>query len=327
MIRAPFPRTIDSIKGIAEHVRNQQPNLLVIVQGPTASGKTALALRLAQEYGWPIVNADSRQLYRGMDIGTGKPTAQERSLAPHFQFDVAEPHESYSAGRYERETLAQLRLLFAHHPVVLLVGGTGFYIRALVKGLPSTPPPDPIIRAQVTAELQLEGLQPLLAELQAKDPQAFQAIDRQNPARVQRAVEVIRQTGAPFSSFQKAAPARRDFSTLKFAVEWDREELYYRINRRVETMLADGWVAETQALLDAGFAPDCPGMTAIGYREVVAHLQGRLSEAELCAAIQQETRQFAKRQLTWFRAEGDTRWVEPHEYDRVAEQIALARVG
>lgn len=274
---------------------------LVVVSGPTASGKTRLAIRLARTLGGPVLSADARQVYKGLEIGSCKATAEERAQAPHELLDLVSPDEPYSAADYMRDALALLDKLFAGQKAAVMAGGAGFYVKAVAEGLDDLPPTPPEIRAEVARDLETNGLPSLLAELETGDPATFAKIDRQNPARVCRALETLRASGKPLSHFQKGEPAKRNFRLLSLTLNPPREQLYARINARVHEMLAAGLLDEVRGLLAAGYAPEAPGLRTIGYQEPVAFLNGEISEAEMIAAIQQNTRRYAKRQLTWLR--------------------------
>ncbi|MBX3102978.1 MAG: tRNA (adenosine(37)-N6)-dimethylallyltransferase MiaA [Bacteroidetes bacterium] len=275
--------------------------LLVVLYGPTASGKTQLAIELAQALGCEVLNADSRQIYREMELGTAKPTAQERNLVTHYGLDLVSPDEAFSAPDYAAYALGILPSLFTRSPVQIVCGGTGFYIRALCEGLDEIPPTPPEVRTRIQQQLDTQGLAALVAELAQADPVAYARIDLRNPRRVQRALEVYYATGRPLSHWQQGATDRpRPFRCLYLSPHWPRAQLYARIDARVDTMLAAGLLAEVQALM-ARYGPGAPGLQAIGYAETVAHLQGQTDYATLVARVKQHTRNYAKRQLTWLR--------------------------
>lgn len=266
------------------------------VAGPTAVGKTAVALALAEACGGEIVGADAFQVYQGLDILTAKPTAGERTRVPHHLVGTVPLSEPYNAGRYLEEARAAVEEIRARGRIAIIAGGTGLYLRALTRGLADLPPASPGLRAELAAL----PLPDLVARLQSLDPQAAAAVDLHNPRRVQRAVEVCLTAGRPFSSFrgewEQEVPFRGVF------LERDRDELYERIDRRAAALLDEGALDEVRAVLAAGGI----GSTAsqvIGWAELTAHLRGELSRGDAMAAIQQATRRYAKRQLTWFRRE------------------------
>lgn len=285
--------------------------LLLCVVGPTAVGKTALALALAQRYGTEVLSIDSRQVYRGLAIGSNQPTAHERAVARHHLIDFLPIEAQYSVAQFETDALAVLARLFARTHVVVAVGGTGFYLRALERGLDRVPEVPAEVRAALQTDFQTQGLTPLLAELDAADPVLARTLDRQNPARVLRALAVWRATGRPLSSYQRGVAVARPFRVVKLGLDLPRPQLHQRINARTAQMLAAGWLGEVKALLAQGHDPACPGLKTIGYPELVAHLHGELPLETARLAIEAQTRQYAKRQLTWLRREPGVHWFHP----------------
>ncbi|MEW5862321.1 MAG: tRNA (adenosine(37)-N6)-dimethylallyltransferase MiaA [Pseudomonadota bacterium] len=275
--------------------------------GPTASGKSGFALALAAEFPVEIVSVDSAQVYRGMDVGTGKPSAAERSRVPHHLIDVAEPTERYSAGRFRADAIAAVEEIVARGRIPLLVGGTMLYYRALAVGLDELPAADPAIRAGIEAEARRRGWPALHAELARADPQAAARIAPRDAQRIQRALEVIRATGAPLSGLQRGAAPRLPFELRGFAlIPADRAELHRRIAARFDAMLAAGLVEELRELRRRyALDPSLPSMRAVGYRQAWRYLEGEISAEELREQAIAATRQLAKRQLTWLRAMKD----------------------
>lgn len=289
----------------------------VCLIGPTASGKTAVALALAERVGGEIVSVDSMQVYRGMDIGTAKSTAEERVRVAHHLVDVAEPTEPYDAARFVRDAKEAVIAIEArgHRPV--LCGGTGFYLKAWLEGLGESPPADATLRA----ELEATPLEELLEELRVADPETHAHIDRQNPRRVVRAVEVIRLTGKAFSA-QRAEwtdGAPRDAHVI--GLRRDPEDLRQRIDERVELMFAAGLVAEVERLLGQGLERNRSAAQAIGYRQVIEHLRGERDLAETIALVKTRTWQFARRQMTWFRNQLAVEWVDVANADAATESV------
>jgi tRNA dimethylallyltransferase len=284
---------------------------LVVVAGPTAVGKTALSVQLAQHFQTEIVSADSRQFFREMRIGTAKPTPAEMQSVPHHFIDSHSIAEDYSAGRFEAEALQVLAELFRRHQVVVLTGGSGLYLQALTDGLDELPTANPALRAQLQQELAATGLAPLVAELARLDPVAHARIDRQNHQRVLRAVEVCRATGQPFSSFQTGrTAASRPFRIIKVALTREREVLYTRINQRVEEMLAAGLLAEVESLRPFRHHN---ALQTVGYQEIFGYLDGLYDWEEAVRLLKRNTRHYAKRQLTWLRRDAEYQWVEMGE--------------
>ena len=292
------------------------PSLLCLA-GPTAVGKSAVALLLAERIGGEIVSVDSMQVYRGLDLGTAKPTSVERARVPHHLIDVAEPGEPFDAAQFVRHARLAVAQIQARGRVPILCGGTGLYFRAFLEGLGAAPPPDPSIRA----ELETTPLPDLLRELAARDPVTFAKIDRQNPRRVIRALEVIRLTGRPFSA-QRAAWSSTPPTGNFFALSRALPDLHARLDARVEEMFRRGLVAETEQLLARGLAHNLTALQAIGYRQVVEHLRGERALADTIALVKQRTRQFAKRQMTWFRRQSALTWLALTPAESAAAVVA-----
>jgi tRNA dimethylallyltransferase len=284
-------------------------------------GKTALSLHLARVLNGEIVSADSRQIYREMDIGTGKATAAEQAVAPHHLLDLRRPDEVLTLAEFQRLAFTAIAAIHGRHRLPLLVGGSALYVRAVVEGLQIPPsPPDPALRANLEAELAAEGVAALFARLQALDPVGAAAIDRKNPRRVVRALEIRLVTGESKVALAGAQPP--PYRILRIGLNLPREELYRRIDARVDAMLAGGLLAETERLLAAGYAPALPAMTSLGYREMSAHLRGELALAEAATRMKTETHRYVRHQLTWFRKMGEIHWFEPGEGTPVAvEQL------
>ncbi len=290
--------------------------MLLALAGPTAVGKTALSVALAQQLGTEILSADSRQFFRELSIGTAKPTPEEMQDVPHHFIDSHSITQEYSAGRFAADALAVLDGLFQRLPVVILTGGSGLYLQAVTDGLDELPAVDPSVRQSLQQELQTLGLPTLVAELSATDPVAHQRIDLQNHQRVLRALEITRGTGRPFSSYHTgpeaaaAMAAARPFRVVKVALSRFREELYQRINQRVEMMLAAGLLVEVEGLLPFRHHQ---ALQTVGYQEIFGHLDGDYDYAEAVRLLQRNTRHYAKRQLTWLRRDAGYQWVSMSE--------------
>jgi len=273
---------------------------LVAIVGPTATGKTALSIRLARRFQGEVVNADSRQVYRYMDIGTAKPTPEERAQVPHHLLDIVGPDEPFSLGQWLALARAALEDIWARGALPVLVGGTGQYVWALLEGwtVPKVPP-QPELRRELAARAAREGPQALHQELEARDPEAARFIDPRNVRRVIRALEVICATGRPFSVLRrKEGP---DFRHLCIGLWLPREDLYRRVDQRVEEMMARGLVEEVRRLLAMGYSCDLPAMTGLGYRQICAYLRGEISLEEAVARIKWETHRLVRHQENWFR--------------------------
>jgi tRNA dimethylallyltransferase len=293
----------------------------IYIAGPTASGKSAVALLLAERVGGEIISVDSMQVYRGMDIGTAKPAPLERAHIPHHLIDIAAPHESFDVARFLTLGRAAQKDIEHRHRVPIFCGGTGLYFNALSSGIGEAPPPD----KQLRAELESMALPLLLDELAKNDPEAFARIDRANPRRVIRAVEVIRSTGKPFSS-QRARWTAQTGAGHWFGLNRGRDDLNRRINARVDSMFASGLVDETRELIHCGLEENRTAMQAIGYRQVVEHLRGERDLQTTIDLVKQRTRQYAKRQITWFRNQLQLEWIDVAPEmtpDQIAGEILL----
>jgi tRNA dimethylallyltransferase len=302
--------------------RDDRPPLIAIV-GPTAVGKSALALGLAERLSGEIVSADSRLLYRGMDIGTAKPSREERAAVRHHLIDVTEVDRPWSLAEYKEAALAAIADIHARRGLPILVGGTGQYVRALLEGwvVPRTIP-DPTLRAELASRAEREGGLALHRELTVRDPQAAAAIDPRNVRRVVRALEVIYLTGVPFSAQRRRA--RSAFRALCLGLRMPREELYARADARIEAMLAAGWVEEVRALLGRGFSPELPAFSALGYREIARHVQGEFDLAECRNEIRRATRRLVRHQANWFgEADQSIVWIDagPHVIEVAVDHI------
>jgi tRNA dimethylallyltransferase len=287
---------------------------LIVVCGPTAAGKTSVGIELAAALGGEIISADSMQVYRYMDIGTAKPTSAERAAAAHHLIDVVDPDEPFDAARYAalaRETMAALH---RRGRAPLVVGGTGLYIKALLHGLFRSDVGDPAVRGRLSAEARAEGTRPLHARLAACDPETASRLHPNDTARVVRALEVFTVTGRPISAFHRAHRFAEDpFDSLLIGLEMERERLYERIDRRVDAMLAAGFEEEVRGLLSRGYGPELNSMQSIGYSHLSAMLAGRIDRPEAVRTLKRDTRRFAKRQLTWFRAIPGIVWMPPQD--------------
>jgi len=296
----------------------------ILIAGPTATGKSELAVSMAQKHGGEIISVDSMQVYRGLDIGTAKPSSAERQLVPHHLIDVVSLAESFDAAQFVRQAHTALADIQVRGKVPILCGGTGLYFKALLSGLGDAPPADPGLRA----ELQATPLENLLRELAERDPATHERIDRSNPRRVIRAVEVIRLTGKPFSAQRANWRISLHWpSTLFLGLARAPGDLHRRIDARVEQMFARGLVDETQVLLKQGLAQNETAMQALGYRQVVEYLAGARSLPQTLELVKIRTRQFAKRQMTWFRRYLPLTWLSlgPGQgSDMLLEKIEIA---
>ncbi|HEY5296844.1 MAG TPA: tRNA (adenosine(37)-N6)-dimethylallyltransferase MiaA [Verrucomicrobiae bacterium] len=294
------------------------------IAGPTAVGKSEIALALAEKIGGEIISVDSMQVYRGLDIGTAKPSSAERARVPHHLIDICGLTENFDAAQFIRLAQKAVEEIQSRKKIPIFCGGTGLYFKAFLSGLGEAPATNPELRA----ELEAAPFESLLKELRERDPAAYEKIDKQNPRRVIRAVEVIRLTGKKFSD-QRAewkSEVRSQKSEKFFALSRQADDLHARINVRVDAMFARGLVDETRGLLKRGLEQNQTAMQAIGYRQVVEHLRGERPLAETIELVKSRTRQFAKRQLTWFRRHGNIEWIElkPGEsLENVCEKLRL----
>jgi tRNA dimethylallyltransferase len=296
---------------------------LIAVVGATATGKTALAVQLAERLGGEIVNADSRQVYRGMDIGTAKPTPEECARVRHWLVDVADPDEPFSLGRYLDLARAALDDCWSRGVTPVLAGGTGQYVWALLEGwqVPRVPP-DESLRAELEARAEREGLVSLVSELERADPAYAARVDRRNPRRVIRALEVYLRTGRPISACQtRVAP---DFSCRAIGLACGRDELYRRIDARVDAMIAAGLLDEVRGLIERGYGRGLPSMSGIGYRQLGQHLAGELPLDDAVDRIRAETHRLARMQANWFRPDDERiAWIEADGADPVGEALRI----
>ena len=302
------------------------PATLVFLMGPTATGKTRLALEIAKHLPVEIISVDSALVYRGMDIGTAKPTAAEREQVPHHLIDILDPTESYSAARFREQALALIPQIHARGRLPLLVGGTMLYFRALDFGLDTLPEADPQIRAEIEQLAEEQGWVAVHAQLAQSDPEAAARIHVNDPQRLQRALEVVRLTGKPLSAQQKGEATALPWPVLRLGLmPDDRAALRARIAERFESMLAEGLLAEVAALrARSDLHMGLPAMRSVGYRQVLAHLQGELDYPQMVIKAVTATRQLAKRQMTWLRHYPDTALFDP---DRVGVERLLQHIN
>ena len=301
----------------ATTMSSKQPTLIVIV-GPTGSGKTALAVTLARHYSAPIISTDSRQFYRGLPIGTAQPTAEELSLAEHHFIADRDVDDDFNSGRYEQEALTRLDELFKRHDVVVAVGGSGLYIQALCEGMDSLPEANEELRQSLKQRLDSEGIEPLFEELCRLDSDYAKVVDRHNPARIMRALEVCITSGKPYSHQRKGEKQARPFNIIKIGTDLPRDILYERINQRVDIMISEGLEAEARAMLAKRHLNS---LQTVGYREMFDYFDGNCSLDEAIELIKRNSRRYAKRQLTWFRRDAEIAWFSPHDIEPIISYI------
>ena len=300
---------------------------LICIAGPTASGKTALSIALAKELGGEIVSCDSMQVYKRMDIGTAKPTIEEMAGIPHHMLSVAEPWEDFSVGKYCQMAMPIVDDILSRGKTAIIVGGTGLYMDALIKGNDFAPVPSTGRREELEQLAAEQGIEAVIEQLRSVDPESADRLHPSDQKRIIRAMEVYLETGETITEHNRKTqliPPRYD--PVWFALEdADRADLYARIDRRVEVMLQQGLIAEIQGLLDAGIPEKCTAMQAIGYKEFVDALQGRSSMETATALVQQSSRKYAKRQLTWFRRNPAIHWLVRQKNEGTEEILAKAR--
>jgi len=297
---------------------------VVVMVGPTAVGKSRVAVEVAKAFETEILTADSRQVYRGMDIGTDKPVLEERQGVPHRLIDLVDPDKSFNAGLYRRQAVDEIERLYRNRRLPLVVGGTGLYVRTLLKGLCDAPPADPIVRAALRQESKDQGFDHLYARLVDVDPAAAARLHPRDESKVIRALEVHQLSGRRMSEFQQEHGfAERPFSALIIGLNRERGALYRRIEARIDWQLAHGLIEETQQLLIQGHQRTSAAMKGLGYRQVAEHLAGEYDVAEMVRRFKRDTRHFSKRQMTWFRKEPGIQWLTIKESESVQHTAAL----
>lgn len=292
--------------------------LLISIVGPTAVGKTDLAIQLAQSLKTEIVSADSRQFYKEMSIGTAKPSNEELSMVPHHFINSHSIAELYSAGAYGRDAVEKIGELHEAHKTVIAVGGSGLYLKAIWEGFDEMPEIDPEIRDGLNSELHRDGLTALLDELKEKDPDYFDKVDKQNSQRVIRALEVIRSTGQSFSSFRKEKKNELPYDQLKIGLNMERDVLFDRINGRMDVMINAGLFEEAEKLYDHR---NHNALQTVGYSEIFAYMNGEYGMEEAIRLLKRNSRRYAKRQLTWFRKYDDIHWFSPDQHEKITQLI------
>ena len=287
---------------------------LIVITGPTAVGKTDLCMEIARHFGIPIINADSRQIYRELKIGTASPTEAQLSKAKHFFVGTLSICDYYSASMYEQDVLALLDTLFKTSDYALLSGGSMMYIDAVCNGIDDIPTVDDATRQLLKQRLAAEGLEALVEELRQRDPEHYEIVDRQNPRRVVHALEICLMTGKTYTSFRTAEKKQRPFRIIKIGLNRERGELYDRINRRVDDMMANGLLEEARALLPYRNAN---ALNTVGYKELFNYFDGQWSLEEAVERIKGNTRRYARKQLTWFKRDEAVRWFHPDDKELI----------
>ena len=291
---------------------------LIVIVGPTGSGKTDLSIRVAEHYACPIISTDSRQFYRGIPIGTAQPDSEQLERVEHHFIASHELTDDFNCGAYEVAALKRLDELFAKHDTVVAVGGSGLYIKALCEGMDDLPEVEPALRSELAERLKSEGLEALTEELRKLDPAFYEVVDRKNPARVLRALEVCISTGKPYSSLRTGEKRQRSFGIVKIGVNMERAVLYERIDRRVDIMVEAGLEDEARAVYPLRHLNS---LQTVGYREMFDYFDGTITRDEAIELIKRNSRRYAKRQLTWFGRDEEIEWFLPTETEKIIEYI------
>ena len=292
---------------------------LILIAGPTAVGKTQLSLSIAEQYKTDVISCDSRQFYKEMCIGTAVPNADELSRIKHHFIQNLSIEDNYSIGQFERDALAKIEALHKNNNVAVMVGGSGMFIDAVCKGLDDIPPVPESIREELNMRYQNEGLDSLKNELKKLDPDYHKLIDTSNRYRIIRALEVCIVSGQPYSSFRKRQAKKRNFKTVKIILNRDREELYYRINKRVDKMMTQGLLEEVKKLYDY---KDYNALQTVGYKELFAYFDGQWDLETAIEEIKKNTRRYAKRQMTWFRRDNENIFFNPDKPSQINEYLS-----
>ena len=293
---------------------------LVVVVGPTAVGKTSLCIKLAQLFNTDIVSADSRQFYKELNIGTAKPSIEEMQGLKHHFINSHSVKEEYDVGKYEADALALLEKLFKEKDIIILTGGSGLYIKAVCEGFDEMPEVKEGLREELNRQYAENGLEPLVKELEELDPDYAAEVDVDNPQRVIRALEVIKSAGKPYSSFRKQSKKVRPFDILKIGLVREREELYERIDRRMDEMLSQGLLKEATALYEY---KNKYALQTVGYQELFDFIDNKYDYSEAVRLLKRNSRRYAKRQLTWFKKDKEIKWFHPHEEDELINYIKI----
>ena len=293
-------------------------NTLVVLIGPTAVGKTSTSFAIAGHFGCPIISADSRQMYRGMEIGTAMPTQEEIAQHKHYFVGQLSPGDYYSAARFEEDVMTLLESEFKDHPTMLMSGGSMMYIDAVCKGIDDIPTVDGLTRTTILEKYEREGLESLAAELRILDPEYYNEADIKNPKRVMHALEICYMTGKPYSSFRTKEKKKRPFKIIKIGLQREREDLYERINKRVDMMIESGLVEETKKFYHL---KDHNSLNTVGYKEIFKYLDGEWTLPFAIEKIKQNTRIYSRKQVTWYRKDNEICWFHPDDIEGIIGHI------
>jgi len=283
---------------------------VIVISGPTCSGKTSLSILLAKHFCTEIISADSRQIYKRLSIGTAKPSGKELETVKHHFIDLLEPNEDYNVSRFESEALEVIKVLHRENKIPVVVGGSGLYIKAIVEGLWNDVDTDPELRAILLKEKKEKGSLYIYDKLKKIDPKSAATMLPQNWKRVIRALEVFNSTGKSIIDFHQEYKRKTDIEFFQFGLNWKREELYINIEKRVDKMIATGLVAEVKSILESGYPPELNSLNTVGYKEIIAYLNGQYSLERAIELIKRNTRRFAKRQITWFGKDTKIKWFD-----------------
>jgi len=291
---------------------------LIAIIGPTAVGKTDVAIAIAKAFGTEIISADSRQFYKELNIGVARPSEEQLRAIKHHFIACRSVKEEYTAGEFEKDALQCLRKIFKRHDVALIAGGSGLYVKAVCEGLDAAPKGDETIRTHLENEWKEKGLRHLQNELKTADPEYYRTADIKNPRRVLRALEVFRASGNPFSSFHTSRKKKRDFQIIKIGLTMERDLLYARINQRVDEMMQKGLLDEARKLYPL---KHINALQTVGYQELFGYLEGKTDLETAVSLIRQNTRNYARRQLTWYRKDKEVKWFEPEQSGEIMEYL------
>lgn len=291
---------------------------LITIVGPTAVGKTSFAIDLALKYSTEIISADSRQIYRQLKIGTAKPTHTQLALVKHHFIDYLNIDQDFNAGIFEERAIETILDIFTRNDIAIMCGGSGLYINAVCDGIDNIPIVEPGLRELLITTFEKDGLAPLINELKLHDPQYYKQVDRSNPQRIIRALEVIRSTGKPYSKFRKRKNPNRPFRIIKIGLELDRSELYDSVDKRMDMMINNGLFEEAEGLFSY---KALNALQTVGYKEIFGYLEGKYGKAEAIRLLKRNSRRYAKRQLTWFKKDAEVQWFNAEEVDAIMNYI------
>ncbi len=313
---------ITTIRGLPRNFMKPDKHKIIIICGPTGIGKTSVAIKIAKKFKGEIISADSMQIYKYMDIGTAKPTKEELSQAGHHFIDIIEPDQDFDAAKFADMAKKKIKKLHEKDILPIIAGGTGLYIKALTKGIFKSAPVPSLIKERLREQAKACGLSYLYEKLGKKDPEAATKIHPNDRFRIIRALEVFESTGKTISEYHKNHNFQESpFNTLKIGLFMDKEKLYRRIEKRVDLMIESGFLDEVKNLLKIGYSPDLKSMKSIGYRHMALYISGDITWDEAVRTMKRDTRRYAKRQFTWFKADEEIFWYEPGRIDEISDHV------